>query len=193
MRIGALAPVYEHEYEIFLVMAEKSGTELLSPLPSCCVFEFVTLHSAQTLDSPVLLWLSYELNIWLSAGLGNYSFRLCVKMALGHTPNPVQCVLVLWFLQRWLWRVISWKSNRRFRGTCRLHSQGQRISSVYHLYHSGSFRGLFFDPEDVSNMCSSEMSVDFQWSSWRYIPDNTFFYPCVHYKNIIHFFILRIT
>jgi hypothetical protein len=53
--------------------------------------------------------------------------------------------------------------NRRFGGTCHLNLHGRRISksikparsrccSVCHLLHSGFLLGLFFDPENGSDM-----------------------------------------
>jgi hypothetical protein len=54
--------------------------------------------------------------------------------------------------------------NRRFGGVCRL--QVRRISQSRNQREAVSNQGSFFHPED-----GDEMSVDFQRTTWRYIPE----------------------
>jgi hypothetical protein len=93
------------------------------------------------------------------------------------------------------------KVNRRFGGTCRPHLHGRRIcqarnqgastrqteqsacrnSGLYRKQeptvllatysHTGPLLGLFFHPE-MKATCSSEKSVDFQWTTWCYMAED---------------------
>jgi hypothetical protein len=68
---------------------------------------------------------------------------------------------------------------RRFGGTCRLHLQRT-------CFHSGFLLGLFLDPE-MEAMSSSETSVDFQRTTWRYIPKESTLHShrCENLKSYI--------
>jgi hypothetical protein len=44
------------------------------------------------------------------------------------------------------------------------------------LLHTGFLLGLFFNLEDGNNT-SSIISVDFQWTIWRYIPEGRSLHP----------------
>jgi hypothetical protein len=65
----------------------------------------------------------------------------------------------------------SLKVNRRFGRACRLHLQGRRISRARNQgesrWHAGFLLGLTLKMEAT---CSSETSVNFQWTIWSYIP-----------------------
>jgi hypothetical protein len=70
------------------------------------------------------------------------------------------------------------KSNRRFRGTCRIHVRGRRISqaSIHReasgkQVHSNLLFGLLLGLK-MEETCSSKTSIDFQWTTRRYIPEN---------------------
>jgi hypothetical protein len=83
------------------------------------------------------------------------------------------------------------KVSRHFRETCRLHLQGWRISQARNQHQAGVLITCFTLVSCllatcfmlVSCMayslnlkmevtCSSETSVDFQWTAWRYIPED---------------------
>jgi hypothetical protein len=61
--------------------------------------------------------------------------------------------------------------NRRLVRTCRLHFACYLLLAVFYL-------GLFFDPK-MEATCSSETSVDFQPTTWRYTPE----YRTLHNHN----------
>jgi hypothetical protein len=48
--------------------------------------------------------------------------------------------------------------THRFRATCSLHLQGQRISQTCYLLHAGFLLGLCFSPEDAGNMFFQNVS-----------------------------------
>jgi hypothetical protein len=92
------------------------------------------------------------------------------------------------------------KVNRHFRGTCCRHLQGQIISPTRNQheskvsllaahFHAGFLLGLSFD-HDNGGDSSPEMSVDFQWTTCCYIPqDRTLHNHCCEnlksYKNCL--------
>jgi hypothetical protein len=68
------------------------------------------------------------------------------------------------------------KVNWLFGGTCRLHLQGRRISQARNQLESRCF-GLvsclsYSSTLKMEGTCSSETSVDFQLSTWRYISED---------------------
>jgi hypothetical protein len=68
------------------------------------------------------------------------------------------------------------KVNRRFGGTCRLHLQGPRINHARNQHEAGSKQVSCLTYSSTLKMeaiCSSETLVDFQRTTWRYIPDRT--------------------
>jgi uncharacterized membrane protein YhaH (DUF805 family) len=74
------------------------------------------------------------------------------------------------------------KVNRRFGGTYRLHFQGRISRARYQAAGIllGKFPSAFmlpscstYSPLKMVAICSSETSVDFQRTIWRYIPENS--------------------
>jgi hypothetical protein len=59
------------------------------------------------------------------------------------------------------------KANQRFGGTRCLHLQSRRISQARNQREAGSKHSL-----KMEAACSSETLVDFQWTTWRYIPED---------------------
>jgi hypothetical protein len=64
------------------------------------------------------------------------------------------------------------KVKRRFGETYRIHCQGRRISQA--KYERGNsachLLSCWFRPPKMDATCSSETSVDFKQTTWRYIP-----------------------
>jgi hypothetical protein len=74
---------------------------------------------------------------------------------------------------------LPFKVNRRFGGTCRLHLQSRRISQARNQYEAGGRRIFtlvsclaYYSKLKIEATCSSKTSVDFQWTTRRYIPKN---------------------
>jgi hypothetical protein len=63
------------------------------------------------------------------------------------------------------------KVKRRFGGTCRLHLQGRRISQALHQRDAGG-KQRCYDTTEMEATCSSETVVDFQRTTWCYIPED---------------------
>jgi hypothetical protein len=76
------------------------------------------------------------------------------------------------------------KGNQCFRGICLLHLQGRRISQAKNRLEAGSKQNVLFATcftllscmaysltLKMEEICSSETSVDFQWTTQRYIPE----------------------
>jgi hypothetical protein len=60
--------------------------------------------------------------------------------------------------------------NRHLGGTCLLYLQGRRISPERNQHETGSkWRPTLLKMEAK---CSSETSVDIQWKTWRYNPED---------------------
>jgi hypothetical protein len=79
--------------------------------------------------------------------------------------------------------------NRRFRGIYHLHFQGRRISQTRNQ-HEALLATCFTLVSCLAYswtlkmevICSSETSVDIQWTTWRYIPEGSTLqaYPIFH-------------
>jgi hypothetical protein len=52
-----------------------------------------------------------------------------------------------------------------------------------HLLHIGFFLGSFFDAEGGGNVFLLKTLVDFQWITWRYIPEDRLFKPYSYGRN----------
>jgi hypothetical protein len=63
------------------------------------------------------------------------------------------------------------KVNRRFRGMYRLHLQGQGISQARNQ-HKSRWQAAYSSTLKMEAIYSSEMSVDFQQNTRRYIPEH---------------------
>jgi hypothetical protein len=79
------------------------------------------------------------------------------------------------------------KVNRRFGGICYLHLQGIEISQARNQREAGSFT-LVSAILKMEATCSSEISVNFQWTAWRYtVSQKTeilrFIYFSIQYNN----------
>jgi hypothetical protein len=89
------------------------------------------------------------------------------------------------------------KVCEHFGGIYHLRFQGRKINRARYQCESkyqiaaGVLLSIFFDPEDRSDI-SSEMSVEFQWTAWRYIPEdsNSHNHLCENLKfyNTIRYF-----
>jgi hypothetical protein len=71
------------------------------------------------------------------------------------------------------------KVNRRFEGKCRLHRQGLRVNQVRNQHEAGSNQSRLLDSclaysatLKMETTCSSEISVDFQQTTRRHIPED---------------------
>jgi hypothetical protein len=56
-----------------------------------------------------------------------------------------------------------------------------RGAAACYLLHAGFLRGSFFDPKEGGDM-SSKMLIDFQWTTWCYIPEDGNFHN--HRENL---------
>jgi hypothetical protein len=67
------------------------------------------------------------------------------------------------------------KVNRRFGGIYHLHLQDQRISRARNQHESRAVGFLlgYFSTLKMEAIYSSETSVDFQWTTRRYIPEDS--------------------
>jgi hypothetical protein len=64
------------------------------------------------------------------------------------------------------------EASQSFGGTYRLHLQAEGVSQARNqLVHDDFMLGLLFDPEYGNDMFL-EMSVDFQRTTWRYVPED---------------------
>jgi hypothetical protein len=60
-----------------------------------------------------------------------------------------------------------------FRGTYHLYLQGQRTSQTETSVKAGGKKTLTYSLTlKIEVICSSKMSVNFQWTTWYYIPED---------------------